>query len=289
MKLHMLLTALLGLAACSGGGSNGSSTLSPDSGTIQIGNAALAGQVQSGLSDGQQVNVTSNGTTITGVLYNTTLSGVQSGNLYGAGALSAAGNTFQVVAFSDDGASGSSQGVGITTTVVGSSASGTVGNYGQYAFYERTGTTLMPVSGSGTYTGEYRATYGSQTAGINGSATGGLIAVVGIASIPIDFGTSSITGATITNRTSLLADGSTPDTFADVMLSDVTFNNAGVFSGTATGGLNSTQTLTLNSGTFEGLIGGPNGGAVAGAILLTSQDGGAFIFTELGVFSAVRP
>ncbi len=290
MKNPLFAAALAGLTALSacGGTTGASATLLPV--TKNVGGATnLGGTVPSATADGVQLPITNNGIQIAGVLKEANISN----GSFGGGMDPAAGNlSYDVIAFSDDGKSNPGQIARIEATVIGSASSSGIG-FGQIAYYGRVIDTLLPVGGGATYTtqgqtaGGYRATYGSSTAGINGSVNGGLIAITGDPSLTANFNNSTISGM-ITNRTSLLSDGSTPDTFADVTLSNTAITNTGTFNGNASGGANGTQpTSTAGTGTYEGLFGGTNSDSITGALLLTYTVG-ADTFSEVGVFTGKR-
>lgn len=278
MQKPLLLTALAGLTALSacGGTSGGSVTLSPV--TKSAGGATnLTGTVPSGLANGALAPILNNGVQISGVLKDSNL---QSGT-FGGAQNPGASNTFNVVAFSDDGKSVSGQTARVEATVIGASVN-SYGSFDQVAYYSRVTATLLPVSGTANYNGGYRATYGSATGSLNGVA-GGLIAVQGTSQLIANFSNSTISGS-ITGRTSLLSDGTSPNTFANVTLGSTSISNTGTYSGTASGGTMNGQGVALTSGQYQGLFGGANSDSVAGSLVLINTGG----FNEVGVFTGKR-
>jgi hypothetical protein len=189
-----------------------------------------------------------------------------------------------VIAFSDDGLNSIGQVNIISATIIGSST-GSAAGFGQRAIYSRDSQSVLPTSGQGTFTGEYRGVIGADGASFNGHAAGAQVAITGASSLTANFQTSRISGS-ITNRQTLLANGGTDMTFGDVTLADTAINGSGAFSGTATGGAATGD--TTSGGAYQGLIGGANGTGVAGALAMDHQIGGT-TFTELGVFTGKRP
>jgi len=222
------------------------------------------------------INTILNGTTsVTGV---SKLAAV-GGSTFGQAERKSDLTTFDLVAFSDDGVAFLGQQGVISATTIGCTVAA-CGSFGQIARWDRASGSFLPTTGQGTFTGQYRGTYGSPTASYNGYASGKLIAVTGTASLTANFGASTpyISG-TILNHNSLLADGTSPDNLGNVTLSQTNITSNGTFAGNA-----STSTA---SGTYRGLIGGSNGTGVAGGILMNGN--GTSTFTEVGVFTGVRP
>jgi hypothetical protein len=271
MKKALLFVALAGLAACSGT-PKVSPPLPPVPGQSLGNGTNLTGTVPSGGAVGSTITTILDGTTaITGV---TKLA--ISGN-YGQAGRKADTTTFDVVGFSDDGIAFTGQPGIIKATTIGCT-SAVCGSFGQIARWDRAAGSVLPTVGGGTFTGQYRGTYGSDTAGAFGNASGKLIATTGTVTLTANFGASTpyISG-TILNHNSLLADGTSPDNLGNVTLTQTNITSNGTFSGTASS--------ASASGTFKGLIGGPNGTGVAGGLLLN----GPATFTEVGVFTGTRP
>ncbi len=275
--------AALGLSAC--GGPAVSPPL-PGLGTKVLGNANVSGSVPAsgapaGFSDGA-------GNPIAAPARDTALDHLR----FDAAATSAADNTFDIIAYTDNSSTGSS-GVTATTIGVSSNVGGTgASTFGQVARYTRFGTSLLPTSGTGTYSGQYVGTLGSPTGTINGGS--GLVAINGSYILNADFGAKTI-GGSIKNRVEVLKTGPVPgETFANVTLPTTSILSDGTFaaSGVTGGGLDS-ATDTTSNGSYQGLIGGVNPGngqngfRAAGTMSLTHTIG-ANTYTELGVFSGHR-
>ncbi|PHQ93905.1 MAG: hypothetical protein COB40_13245 [Marinosulfonomonas sp.] len=280
MKNPLFLAALAGLTALSacGGTGGASATLSPI--TMNAGGATnLTGTVPSGLANGAQATILNSGVPIPGVIKdNANLLGGTFGGAQNPGT----SNTFNVVAFSDDGKSTPGQTARVEATVIGASVNSSVVSFDQIGYYGRVTAALLPVGGTATYNGDYRATYGSATGVLNG-VTGGLIAVTGTSKLIANFNNSTISGSII-GRNSLLSNGGTIGGFANVTLGSTSITNNGTYSGTATGGTRNGQGFTLASGQYQGLFGGANSDSVAGALVLIDSGG----FTEVGVFTGKR-
>ncbi len=123
----------------------------------------------------------------------------------------------------------------------------------------RTGTTVLP-DGSETGAVTYGGTYGGIV--VEGTRDLNPSSVTGLVQIEVDFGDYAVSGA-ITNRV-------LDETIAanDIAL-DLTGLIDGAFEGTTTGGDLNTGGLVANAGTYTGLIVGPNGEHIIGAVTIT--------------------
>jgi hypothetical protein len=123
----------------------------------------------------------------------------------------------------------------------------------------RTGTTVL-TSMPGTGAVSYAGTYGGIV--VEGARDLSPSTVSGIAQIEVDFGDYGVSGA-ITNRV-------LDETIAanDIALNLTDLIN-GAFEGTTTGGDLNTGGLVASAGTYTGLIVGPNGENIIGAVTIT--------------------
>ncbi|MCG3268735.1 hypothetical protein [Yoonia sp. I 8.24] len=123
----------------------------------------------------------------------------------------------------------------------------------------RTGTTILPV-GSETGAVTYGGTYGGIV--VEGARDMNPSTVSGLVEIEVDFGDYAVSGS-ITNRV-------LDETIAanDIAL-DLTDLIDGAFEGTTTGGDLNTGGLVASAGTYTGLIVGPNGEHIVGAVTIT--------------------
>lgn len=279
MKRLPALIPLVFVAACSSALPPVSPTLQPISGTD--GNANVTGDVPSGGTPFTITGADGTSTAFSGVRDPALTQGTYGGVTVPGGATN---GTYDVVAFSDDGLATSGQTSYVSATVIGL-GQGAAGGFGQVARYSRTNTALLPVSGSGTYTGGYRATLGSASGSMVGS---GVVAITGQLDLTANFAGTPTIGGSIKNRTLMLSTGNTAGAFNDITLQSVTISGTGTYSGTATGGGYIAGSGTTGSGTYQGLIGGTNGLWTAGAINLTHQIGTGS-YTELGVYTGKRP
>ncbi len=280
MKSTTALIPLVFVAAC------GSAALPPVSPTLQpangvVGNSNITGNVPSGPAQFTIIGADGTTTAFIGSRNPALTQGT-----YGGVAIPGASTngTYSVVAFSDDGLATSGQTSYVSATVIGLGP-GAPGGFGQVARYSRTNTALLPVTGSGTFSGDYRATLGSASGSMVGS---GVVAITGQLNLTANFAGSPTIGGTIRNRTLMLNSGNTANAFGDVTLQNVTISGTGTYSGTATGGGYLAGSGTTGTGSYEGLIGGTNGLWTAGAVSLTHQIG-AGTYTEVGVFTGKRP
>ncbi len=202
--------------------------------------------------------------------------------------------TFDVVAFSDDGAVTSGQTSYVNATIIGVSTA--TGGFAQVARYKRTNGSALPTLGTGTFIGGYRGVFGSSGGSVTGS---GQVAIVGETRLIANFsGSNPNIGGKIINRKLQLANGTsvtptTPKAFDSVTLTNVAIQSNGKFSGNATGGAYTagTGSDSTSLGGYQGLIGGTNGLWVAGSVNLTHTISGGTTpgtYTELGVFTAKR-
>ena len=277
MRTPVVITALLGLAACSA-----APTVSPPlpvaSGTVLSSNSdasKLGGDVPSGLPYGNAAPITYNGSTIAGVIKS---SNISNGSFGGAQKIAADGQTFDVVAFSDDGVSTLGQSSIISATTIGASKNSGLSPNGlmQIAKYDRQTNSVLPTSGGGTFTGLYRGTMGTTDgSAFKGYGAGTMIATKGNLSLTADFVGKTVSG-TITGHTGYLANGAGGPNLGDVTLTQTAI--------TANGSYIDSATSSQASGTYEGLIGGPNGTGTAGALKLSSG-----VISEIGVFTGKRP
>lgn len=119
--------------------------------------------------------------------------------------------------------------------------------------------------------------------------------LIGDARLNIDFATGAIDGS-ISNREDFFPDGSPyPDYSArDLVIDPSTVSVDGLFETTVsegeyiyTGAI--PETWTSSDGMARGIVGGPNGEAIAGIVNLThtvTSDDGVFLYTERGTFVA---
>jgi len=268
MKSVILLASFTALAGClSLKAPTGGSTPPPTP-------AALTGDVPLSATDGTPVTVALHGTTISSTVRRPSL---DNGNF---------------AAF-DNGASPTAFGHFGTTASGNMSAAVAVQSspYDVATTYARTGSVSMPTTGSATFTGKYVGNYrGSQLSMVTGDAT-----------LSVDFGAGTISGAIINRQFGTISNGavvppntlpwppSPPEgTMNDITLNSATIDSTGAFSGTISGGTDMYGgTVFFSNGTYEGLIGGggssPN--EVVGSI---SRDDGMSTgsHTEYGVFYA---
>lgn len=224
--------------------------------------AAIAGTVIAGDVDGTAVAISIGGTPLTSL----TRKSVMDNGVFAAARMDVSNNIGEV-AFSGTSASGA-----MTATMAGDSN----GSHG--VTYARTSQTTLPTSGTGNFAGDY--------VGIFGDPTAATASVRGDASLTADFAGSTISGA-ITNRVLILADGSSPDVFADVTLASTAIDANGAYSGAASGGSFNGATLTSNdSGVYQGLIGGTNGTETAGGLEIVKTYNTTQVYTETGAFIA---
>ncbi|SFR31910.1 hypothetical protein SAMN04488005_0207 [Yoonia tamlensis] len=131
----------------------------------------------------------------------------------------------------------------------------------------RTGTTVIPATGSAAYSGTYGAIV------VDGSRDLSPETVSGTATLTVNFAYDSVTGM-ITNR---VFDGTTAADDVTLNLTDLV---DGAFVGSTSGGALNSGGLVAADGTYTGLIVGPNGEAIVGAV--TISHAGPNTFTEQG-------
>ncbi len=288
MKTTPVLGALLAIAACSAPPPV-SPPLPPAQGTKSHGavGPGLDGNVPSGAPNGQPIGTLTynNGAnSFTGVIKIDT--GTSS---FGqAEKPDADGTSFMVVAFSDDGKSTQGAQNIISATVIGSSSNSAAG-FGQKAIYQRDTQSVLPITGSGTYSGLYRGVIGADGQSLDGHTAGAQLAITGNAALTANF-TQQTIGGTIGNRQALLPGGTTGFTLDDVVLATSPIDGNGGFGNTATGGAASglAVPVSTSNGRYDGLIGGTNGTGIAGALQIDHLISGT-AFTETGVFTGIRP
>ncbi len=139
------------------------------------------------------------------------------------------------------------------------------------AFMERTGDTVVPVTGTATYTGDY-ASWFVTASGLSGSRL-----VTGAATLNVDFADSSVDGM-ITDRENHFSS----ETFADIVLVEGSIVD-GQFSGTTTGGGSSIAGATAAAGEYLGLLTGANAEEAVGGVHLTHTISGTD-YVETGAF-----
>lgn len=132
----------------------------------------------------------------------------------------------------------------------------------------RTGTTIVPATGSATYSGTYA---GIVVQGIRDMAPE---TVSGIASIDVDFAEFDVSGQ-ITDR---FYDGATAAEDVALNISELT---DGAFTGTTSGGDLNSGGLVAADGAYTGLIVGANSENIIGAVTIDHAGGGQS-FVEQG-------
>ena len=286
VKIPFILIAVAGLSACGGSATSvGPPPTTPIQGNVAgtAGGSTVTGTAH-GVANGNPVAMTIGGTTITGLVRDTT---------YDKGVLKAfvqsapdpiAGGTFSNY---DAGHSGESSTGAMSASVMNTDfTSAEAGGILRGANYARVSGGTMPTTGGGDFTGDY--------AGGMGASNVSAFIITGDVTLTADFGASTIFGS-ITNRVGKVNILGTPNGFADVDLVLTGIGADGAFSGTATGGEFITTssatlgTVTSNTSTYQGLIGGATGTEAAGAVkLLINYDAGGIIrdTTEVGVFIA---
>jgi len=281
VKIPFILMAVAGLSACGGSTTSvGPTPTTPIAGNVlgTAGGATVTGTAH-GVADGQPVAMTIGGTTISGLVRDTT---------YDKGVLKAfVQSEFDPVTSStfsnyDAGHSGVSSTGAMSASVMNTDFKSTeAGGILRGANYARVSGGTMPTTGTGTFTGDY--------AGGMGASNVSAFIITGDVALSADFGASTISGS-ITNRVGKVNILGTPNNFADVDLGSTAIGADGAFSGTATGGeFVPFGTVTSNTSTYQGLIGGATGTEAAGAVnLLINYDAGGTIrnTTEVGVFIA---
>ena len=281
VKNPFILVAVAGLSACSGTvASVGPPPTTPVPAGVSgtTGGSTVTGTAH-GVADGQPVAMTIGGNTITGLVRDTT---------YDKGVLKAfvqsevdtvAGGTFSN---REAGHSGVSSTGAMSASVMNTDFTSTeAGGILRGANYARVSAGTMPTTGTGTFAGDY--------AGGMGASNVSAFIITGDVALSADFGASTISGS-ITNRVGMVNILAGSNNFADVNLGSTSIDAGGAFSGTATGGeFVPFGTVTSNTSTYEGLIGGATGTEAAGAVkLLINYDAGGTIrnTTEVGVFIA---
>ncbi|MBV1868470.1 MAG: hypothetical protein KUG69_11285 [Marinosulfonomonas sp.] len=285
MKIPYILIAVAGLSACSGGTSGGTASgTTPLAGGVSgtTGGSTQVGTAH-GVANGQPVAMTIGGTTITGLVRDTT---------YDKGVLkSFVQSEIDVIAGGsysnrEAGHTGVSSTGAMSASVMNTDFTSTeAGGIQRAASYARVSGGTMPTTGSATFTGDY--------AGGMGASNISAFIITGDVSLSADFGASTISG-NITNRVggqNIVVPGAS--SFEDVALGATAIGADGSFSGATTGGqfadLSIVGAVTSNNGTYDGLIGGATGSEAAGAInLLINYDNGGTVrnTTEVGVFIA---
>ena len=287
VKIPFILIAVAGLSACGGSdtpvgptpttpiagnvaGTAGGSTVSlTETGTVTVHN----------LNGGDTVEMTIGGTPITGLVRDTT---------YDKGVLKAFIQsavepiTSSTLSNREAGHSGVSSTGAMSASVMNTDFT-SAGGIQRGANYARVSGGTMPTTGGGTFTGDY--------AGGMGASNVTALVVTGDVTLNADFGASTISG-TISGRHGWanINPAALNGAFEDVILGSTPIGADGAFSGTATGGeFVPFGTVTSNTSTYQGLIGGATGTEAAGAVnLLINYDAGGTIrnTTEVGVFIA---
>ncbi|MBZ0127964.1 MAG: hypothetical protein K8F59_02500 [Rhodobacteraceae bacterium] len=167
---------------------------------------------------------------------------------------------------------------GISNGGTGAVSGGTVGT-GDYvgyghggSIYGRTGTTTVPTTGIGRFTGRYAGL-------MTFDGTGGIQRTEGDLNLDVDFADARVEGV-VNNRMNV----TTATAQNDVILATTT-----IVDGRFTGGTATSYDLAgdaVETGTYEGLIGGATGLEVAGVIILDQKKGGAVLNAtrETGIF-----
>ncbi|MEP5153454.1 hypothetical protein [Planktotalea sp.] len=152
-----------------------------------------------------------------------------------------------------------------------------VGSLTTFASYARTGETDMPLKGDAQFIGDYAGF--TSTRRINGNAQ-----------IDVDFENAKVSGR-ITNRVfrqraDNVADVVNP--LSTILLEETDLTDAGGFSGVTAGGQIVNGQILWNpaTGTFEGLIAGPDGQEAVGTVTLTHRAPSGVTFEETGGFLA---
>jgi len=282
VKIPFILMAVAGLSACGGSTTSvGPTPTTPIAGNVlgTAGGATVTGTAH-GVADGQPVAMTIGGTTISGLVRDTT---------YDKGVLKAfvqsavkpcPGSTCGTESNREAGHSGVSSTGAMSASVLNTDSSSIeAGGILRGANYARVSGGTMPTTGGGTFTGSY--------AGGAGASNVTAFIVTGDVSLTADFDASTIQGS-ITNRVGQQNILGNQFSFADITLNSATISGAGAYSGSATGGdMALLGSVTSQTGTFSGLIGGATGTETAGAVnTQTNYNSGSIIMTEVGVFIA---
>ena len=287
VKIPFILIAVAGLSACGGSATSvGPPPTTPIAGNV----AGTAGGstvplTETGmipvhdLNGGDTVAMTIGGTPITGLVRDTT---------YDKGVLKAFIQsaiepiTSSTLSNREAGHSGVSSTGAMSASVMNTDFS-SAGGVLRGANYARVSAGTMPTTGTGTFTGDY--------AGGMGASSVSAYIITGDVTLNADFKKSTIFGS-ITNRNGWLnIDPQAPtESFVKVDLELTDIMPDGTFAGTATGGEFANRgTVTSNTSTYVGLIGGATGTEAAGAVnlLITYDDAGTIHnTTEVGVFIA---
>lgn len=139
------------------------------------------------------------------------------------------------------------------------------------AVYNRNVASVLPTSGIATYTGRYAGL-------LTTNPKTGLKNTSGSLALTVDFANSKVDGK-IANHQSWVGTASTA--MGDIVLVTGTVA-AGKFSGVTSSGTGPVTTAAPATGIYQGIIGGPSGGEVAGIIILgtattATRETGAFV------------
>lgn len=274
MKRIFAAFSLLSLVACGGVTTSASPTLKPTvAQNYSTGSGgSLSGTVLSSDPSGLISSIKHGGTSFTGI---SKITGGSS--TFGmAQDPSADGLAFDVVAFSDDGKAFQGATSIVSATMIASSTSSAAG-FGQLATFRRDSNSVLPTSSVGVYTGDYRGTIGADGVSYTGGYdSGAVVSIKGTVTLTANFNNQTISGG-ITSRRILLVDRVSGASLGNVTLSSTSIDGNGMFDSSAT------VSATI-SGDYYGLIGGANGTAIAGALMLDHNG----VFTEVGVFTGTR-
>lgn len=152
----------------------------------------------------------------------------------------------------------------------------------QGASVARTGETILPLSGSATFTGPYAGTLVNISSPFVYKDH-----IIGQARVDVDLDTAEVDVA-ITNRSQpAVIDAGNNVTFADISADNLSLDGDATFEGSATGGGLRVGLLRASptNQRIEGLLGGPQGEEVAGVVNI-DHDLGAAVLREQGFFLA---
>lgn len=177
--------------------------------------------------------------------------------------------------------------IGQTGSIEGVAASVLAGDeLTQGVSVSRTGETSLPSSGSATFTGPYAGTLVNITNQFHYKDH-----IVGTATVDVDLD-NALVDVAITDRSQpSVIDAGSDITFSDLIANDLSLQNDATFEGSATGGgLRSGAFLraTPSNQTITGLLGGPEGEEVAGAVSVDHNFSTATL-REQGFFLATDP